>query len=167
MRTAILLRGVNVGGRRKVVMADLVKLLERHGYTDVSTYLQSGNVFASGRVDAAEIEKIIEDALGHDVDVITRSHDELREVVAGNPFTRHLDEPAKLAVAFCDRATTATIDKDAYAPDEVIIKGKDIYIWYPNGLGRTKIDASFGRKLGVVTTTRNWNTVLKLLALTA
>lgn len=166
MRTAILLRAVNLGNHKKISMPALKQLLEQHGYADVSTYLQSGNVLVSGPVKAAEIEKIIESGFGLDVDVITRSHDELREIVNGNPFPEHVDEPSKLAVAFCDKATTASIDKDAYAPDEIIIKGKNIYIWYPNGLGRSKIGASFGKRLSVLMTVRNWNTVVKLLALT-
>jgi uncharacterized protein (DUF1697 family) len=160
MRTAILLRAVNLGGHNRLSMPAVKKLLEDNGYTGVATYLQSGNVVVDGQVDPADIERLL------GVDVMVRTHDELQRVIDANPFPEHVDEPSKLAVAFCDWATSASVHRDAYAPDEVVIKGKDIFIWYPNGLGRSKIGAAFGKKLGVKMTVRNWNTVTKLLAMT-
>lgn len=160
MRTAILLRAVNLVKHNRVSMADVRRTLEEHGYTGVATYLQSGNVVVDGTVKPGDIARLL------GVDVILRTHSELKKIVSGNPFPQHVDEPAKLAVAFCDRAPAAGPDPLPYAPDEFVIKGKDIFVWYPNGLGRSKIGPSFGKKLGVMTTTRNWNTVLKLLELT-
>lgn len=160
MRTAILLRAVNLGGHNRLSMPAVKKLLEDNGYTGVATYLQSGNVVVDGEVDPARAERLL------GVDVMVRTHAELRRIVEKNPFPEHIDEPSKLAVAFCDRTPSASVDRDAYAPDEIVIKGKDIFIWYPNGLGRSKIGPAFGKKLGVNMTVRNWNTVTKLLHMT-
>ena len=159
-RTAILLRAVNLGSRNQLSMPEVRRRLEAHGYQDVVTYLRSGNVVAAGDVAAGDIAELL------GVDVITRSHAELREIVDGNPFPQHADEPAKLAVAFCDRAPIGSIPPDAYAPDEFIVKTKNIFLWYPQGQGRSKMGPGFGKKLGVMTTVRNWNTVRKLLELT-
>ncbi|WP_117212193.1 DUF1697 domain-containing protein [Allorhizocola rhizosphaerae] len=160
MRTAILLRAVNVGGHNKLSMPELKKLLQDNGYTGVATYLQSGNAVVDGSVDPAAVERLL------GVDVMVRTHSELRRIINTNPFPEHVDEPSKLAVAFCDRATSASVDREAYAPDEIVIKGENIFIWYPNGLGRSKIGPGLGKKLGVKMTVRNWNTVTKLLAMT-
>ncbi len=160
MRSAILLRAVNLGSHNKLSMPAVKKLLEENGYTGVATYLQSGNVAVDGTVSPADIERLI------GVDVMVRTHTELKTIIDTNPFPEHIDEPSKLAVAFCDRAPGVSIDRDAYAPDQVVIKGKDIFIWYPNGLGRSKIGTAFGKRLGVKMTVRNWNTVTRLLAMT-
>lgn len=171
MRTAILLRAVNLGPNNKVSMAALKDLLQRNGYQDVATYLQSGNVVTSGdaagkKVDGRDIEKLIEAEFGHRIDVITRSHQELEEIVAGNPFPQHAAHGSKLAVAFCAKAPKEKIDKDAYPPDEIIVKGKNIYLWFPDGMGRSKLSQAFSKKTSVIATVRNWNSVLKLAELT-
>jgi uncharacterized protein (DUF1697 family) len=166
MRTAILLRAVNLGPNNKISMAALKDLLQRNGYQDVATYLQSGNVVASGQVKAKDIEKLIEAEFGHRIDVLTRSHAELRKIVAGNPFPEHAGEGSRLMVGFCDKAPSGGIDKDAYPPDEIIVKGKDVYLWLPGGIGRSKLGLSFAKKLGVISTVRNWNSVLKLAEMT-
>lgn len=165
MRTAILLRAVNLGSNNKISMAALRDLLQRNGYQDVATFLQSGNALASGKVDPKDVERLIAQEFGHRIDVITRTHADLKRIVAGNPFPEHEGEGAKLAVAFCDKAPTTKIDKDAYPPDEFIVKGKEIYFWFPNGMGRSKLSLAFGKKLGVIATVRNWNSVLKLTEL--
>ena len=166
MRTAILLRAVNLAGTNKISMAALKDLLQRNGYKDVATYLQSGNAVASGDVRSKDIEKLIEAEFGHRIDVLTRSHAELEKIVAANPFPEHADEGARLAVGFCDKAPSVSIDKDAYPPDEIIVKGKNVYLWFPGGMGRSKLSLAFGKKLGVISTVRNWNSVLKLAELT-
>lgn len=166
MRTAILLRAINLAGTNKISMPALKDLLQRNGYEDIATYLQSGNVVASGDVKSKDIEKLIEAEFGHRIDVIIRSHAELTKIIAGNPFLEHAGEGSRLAVGFCDRAPSANIDKDAYPPDEIIVKGKDVYLWFPDGMGRSKLSLAFAKKLGVISTVRNWNSVLKLAELT-
>jgi uncharacterized protein (DUF1697 family) len=166
VRTAILLRAVNLAGNNKISMAALKDLLQRNGYQHVASYLQSGNVVASGDIDARGVEKLIEAEFGHRIDVLTRSHAELEQIVAANPFPQHAAHGSKLAVCFCDKAPSTNIDKDAYPPDEIIVEGKNIYLWFPEGMGRSKLSQAFGRKLGVIGTVRNWNSVLKLTELT-
>jgi uncharacterized protein (DUF1697 family) len=169
MRTAILLRAVNLGGNTKISMPALKKLLERNGYEDVATYLQSGNAVAAGKVEPEAIEKLIAEEFGKRIDVLVRSHAELERIIAGNPFPQHAGEGAKLAVAFCDKApkvSKADLPGDAFAPDEFIGKGKEVYLWFPGGMGRSKMFASLSKRLGVVSTVRNWNSVLKLAEMT-
>src|SRR5829696_1170349 len=103
MRTAVFLRGINVGGNKKIGMAQLREALERHGYGDVKTLLQSGNVVLDKATPEA-LEKLIEEEFGLQVRVMTRTNSQLRKVIEANPFKQHEDEPAKLGVAFLDRA---------------------------------------------------------------
>jgi len=166
MRTAILLRAVNLGGNNRISMVALKDLLRRNGYQDVETYLQSGNALASGKVKARQIEKLIESEFGQRIDVLTRTHADLEKIVAANPFPEHAAEGSKLAVGFCDRSPSLKIDKNAYPPDEIIVKGKEIYLWFPGGMGRSKLSLAFAKKLDVISTVRNWNSVLKLAELT-
>ena len=100
---------------------------------------------------------------------MTRTHAQLRKLIEANPFGQHLDEPAKLGVAFLDVAPgKVAIDVQRYEPDEFRIVGKEIYLWFPNGMGRSKIgDRMFLKALGAAMTVRNWNTVTKMAELTA
>lgn len=161
------LRGINVGGNKKIPMAGLRDALTRAGYADVKTLLQSGNVVLD-RADPAELEKLIDAEFGMNVRVITRTHAELLKVIANNPFKQHEDQPSRLAVAFLDKAPGKVgIDASVYAPDEFIVRGKDMYLWFPNGQAETKIgNPGFVKALGVAMTVRNWNTVTKMADLT-
>ena len=167
MRTAVFLRGINVGGNKKISMAELRAALSKRGYRDPQTLLQSGNVVLD-EVKPAEIEKVIQEDFGMQVRVIIRSHAELKAIVDGNPFKNHEDEPSRLAVAFLDQApSNVDIDPGPYAPDEFVIQGQEIYLWYPAGQANTKLlNPAMLKKLGVTATGRNWNTVLKMLSLT-
>lgn len=172
-RFVALLRGINVGGRRKVGMEDLREVLRSLGHTDVETYLQTGNaVFTTTRTDAAALAREIEDEigrqLGSDAKVLVRTPAELAALVDANPFPRAVTEPSKLHVAFLsetpDAERVASIDPARFAPDEFRVGERAIYLWYPNGAGRTKLTNDLlERRLGVTATSRNWNTVLKLL----
>ncbi|WP_020519004.1 DUF1697 domain-containing protein [Catelliglobosispora koreensis] len=168
MRVAVFLRGINVGGNKKIAMAELKRALEERGYNDPKTLLQSGNVVVD-KAKAADIEKLIKDVFGLDVRVMTRTHAELKAVVANNPFTQHASEGSKLNVAFLDAPLSKLdLDPTVYAPDEFVLNGKEIYLWYPNGMGRSKLLADApARKIGAVATVRNWNTVQKMLDLTS
>ena len=167
MRTAVFLRGINVGGHAKISMAQLREVLERHGHHDVKTLLQSGNVVVD-KVTEAAMEKLLLDEFGMQIRVMTRTHAQLRKVIEANPFPQHEQEPAKLAVAFLDKAPgKVSIDPQRYAPDEFIIAGKEIYLWFPNGMGRSKVgDKTFVKSLGAEMTVRNWNTVTRMAELT-
>jgi uncharacterized protein (DUF1697 family) len=169
-----LLRGVNVGGRSKLAMADLRRVLESIGYADVRTYLQSGNaVFSSARKAghklSAEIEKAISADLGLDVKVFIRTKDEMQSVVDANPYPKAVATPTQLHVMFLSAEVPAdvvmSLDAARFEPDEFRFGDRVIYLLLPNGLGRSKLPSYLcERTLGVSATTRNWNTVAKLAA---
>lgn len=170
-----LLRGINVGGKNKLPMTALVEIFKGLGCADVRTYIQSGNVVFSAsdalvRRIPTEVAATIEKKLGLTVPVITRSLDEWRTVATTNPFMTAGQDTKKLHVAFLastpDDANVAAVDPDRSPPDEIVVRGKEIYLFYPNGVARTKLtNAYFDSKLATTSTVRNWNTVLKLLSL--
>lgn len=172
---AALLRGINVGGRQKIAMADLRELLGSLGYSDVTTYLQSGNaVFTSPRDDlpelAGEIEGRIERDLGLRVTVLLRTGPQLAAVVDANPYPAAAINPKTLHVGFLsapvDPERLAGIDRSVFSPDEFVPGDRVLYLHYPHGAGRTKLAGTvLERRLGVRITARNWNTVITLLDL--
>ncbi|MGW6544433.1 DUF1697 domain-containing protein [Streptomyces massasporeus] len=175
---AALLRGINVGGSRKVPMADLRTLLADLGLDDVRTYLQSGQaVFASGHGDeeslAGEIARAIEKHFGFGVDVIVRDHACLRAIADACPFPAADLEPKQLHVTYFSAPVTpdrfAEIDQEAYLPEEFRLGDRALYLYAPNGLGRSKLAEHLSKPRitkGVIATTRNWNTVVKLVEMT-
>lgn len=175
MSTVIsLLRGVNVGGHHKIKMDALRAMHESLGHRRVRTCIQSGNVVfqTSARVMprlAAEIGDAIERSFGFRCDVVLRSAAELRQVVARNPFAGRAGlDAAKLAVTFLPfepaadaRARLAAIP---VAPEELHLLGREMYIYFPDGQGNTKLPfAAIAKALGAPGTARNWNTVTRLL----
>jgi len=176
MRYAVLLRGVNVGGRNKIAMTDLRRILADLGYGDVQTHLQSGNgVFSSSRSAdrlAAETAAAIAAGTGLRCAVMIRSGAELAEIVAGHPLGREPDNPSRYFVAFLsgapDRAAIARLSGQDFGSDRAWVRGRHAYTWCPDGLTATRLNYAFLEKqLGVVATARNWNTVRKLAELTA
>ena len=171
---AALLRGINVGGNNTLPMDEVRTLCHDLGHLDVITYLQSGNVvFASGgdpKEIVAGMEGSITERSGLKVAVLLRTHRELVTVAAGSPFDP--DDPKKLHVLFlndCPKAASlASLDPDRSPGDEYYAAGRDLYLHFPSGSGRTKLTLDyFERRLGVTGTARNWNTLLKLVELTA
>jgi uncharacterized protein (DUF1697 family) len=167
-----LLRGVNVGGRTMIPMPSLKASLEDLGHEDVVTYIQSGNVVFESRVKdpAKEIEERIAEDFGVSVTVVLRTPAELKKVVKANPFPE-VKEGRKLHVTFLRdkpaKAAVDALDPDRSPPDELVLKGRDLYVHYPNGQAKTKLTNDWvERTLGVRGTARNWNTVLKLVELT-
>jgi uncharacterized protein (DUF1697 family) len=175
-RYVAMLRGVNVGGKT-IKMAALARLFSDLGYGDVVTYIQSGNVVftsPSRRADALAraIEARITRDLGIDVRVLLRSRAELERVQHANPLLRAGADPSKLHVTFLTTKPAAALVRAAgaldFGADEFRVVGREVYVHCPNGYGRTKINNTFfEQKLHVVATTRNWNTVNKLLDLAA
>jgi uncharacterized protein (DUF1697 family) len=113
---------------------------------------------------------MIEDDLGLQVEVTVRSRAELAKVIERNPMPEHVVEPAKLHVSFLtgdpDAAGLAAIDPAAYAPDRFVLDGRQLYLWFPNGAGRSKLATLPWRKrIGVAGTARNWRTVLTMFDL--
>ena len=168
-----LLRGINVGGHHKLPMKDLKGIFEAAGCTNVQTYIQSGNVVfepAQAALDElpAQIGEAIEAAFGFSVPIVLRHVDELRQVVASNPFTGEDVDPKTLQIAFLQQAPTAEqiaeLDPDRSPPDVFSVIGREIFCYYPNGVRRSKLtNTYFDSKLGTISTARNWRTTLKLL----
>jgi uncharacterized protein (DUF1697 family) len=172
---AALLRGINVGGHAKVSMRELVDVFGSLGHAEVTTYIQSGNVvFRCASNKPAEIGRGIESAIGErfglKVTVILRSAAELVSIAAANPFPDAEGEPKKLHVLFLDRAPGAAaiagLDPDRSPGDSFAPSGREIYLRYAAGAGTSKLTLDwFERQLGAKGTARNWNTLLKLIAL--
>ncbi|HYU76747.1 MAG TPA: DUF1697 domain-containing protein [Ktedonobacteraceae bacterium] len=168
-----LFRGINVGGQRAVRMDELKGLHEALGLKDVVTYIQSGNVvFTSDDADPTRLLQQIEDGFaqrfGFHAKVIVRTAAELKDIIANNPFQ---DQPMKeskwVAVLFLATRPESTAQEDlreAYVgPEEFYIIGQELYVYYPNGIGRSKLSHAFlEKRLKTPVTGRNWNTVLKL-----
>ncbi len=168
-----ILRGINVSGQKKVNMKELKALYEELGFTQVRTYIQSGNVvFESSPAKpqdlAKQIEEKIADKYKFDVPIIIRDAEEWENTRKANPFlAKDNSQLDKLHVTFLsEEPTQAHLDKVAtyrYEPDEFIIVGKDVYVYCPNGYGNTKLNNTFfENKLKVTATTRNWKTVNEL-----
>ena len=168
-----LLRGVNVGGHARLSMAELRSALSNQGFDGVQTYLQSGNVVLDpGRRLLQELptalETAIADKFGLEVRVIVRAKDDLAAVAAAHPFRDDDSDHSRLHVVFLETAPAACkvadLDPDRSPPDRFEVKGREIYLCYPNGQGRSKLGlAYFERVLSVAGTARNWNTITKLL----
>jgi uncharacterized protein (DUF1697 family) len=169
-----LLRGINVSGQKKIQMKDLKFLYESLNFEEVATYIQSGNViFSSSETDASELAKRIENAInkkfGYEVFVILRSRDELEQAIENNPFIKRKDiDTSKLYVTFLKKLP-ADSKKDDFVrikkdSEEYDLVRKELYLYLPEGYGRTKLTNTYiERKLKVNATTRNWRTVNKLL----
>lgn len=171
-----LLRGINVGSHQRLAMADLRGLLTGLGYADVKTHLQSGNaLLTTGSTGSDKIAGAIEKAIARDlrlqVKALVRSGAELAEVVAGNPLDGVVTDGARYLVAFLSAAPgrdrLGAVDPDTFAPEQFRAGRRELYLWYPNGVHQSKMSNSFWEKqLGVTATSRNWNTVTRLLELT-
>ena len=168
-----LLRGVNVGGRGKLAMADLRAAASGLGHQQVRTYIQSGNlVFASTEPDPQAVGDELSGALGKAMGVApavaVRTHADLIAVVERNPFAER--DVAHLHVAFATGTEDASVpltDLEKYAPEEAVAVGRETFLYLPGGMGRSRLAADLGRKgltgPGRDATVRNWRTVTKLL----
>jgi uncharacterized protein (DUF1697 family) len=165
-----LLRGINLGARNKIGMADLRELFAALGAGDVKTHLQSGNVVFKGAVEASAIEARIKRDLGLDIAVLVRTSAQLDKVVKGNPFANKVKHPKQLHVTFLMESPPAArvkeLDPERSPGDEFAVVGREVYLHTPNGYGVSKLsNAYFEKKLGVAGTSRNWNTVTALAEL--
>lgn len=171
-----LLRGINVGGHNLVRMETLRAIHEGLGCESVRSYVQSGNVvFRAGKRGHSALAGSIADAIerGHGFrpEVVVRTANELRDAIARNPFAgRNGIEPAKLLVMFlAESPAPGALEKLAAAyrgPEEFHLRGRELYIYFPDGQGRSKLTiALIEKNLKTTGTGRNWNTVTKLLAM--
>jgi len=168
-----LVRGINVGGHKQVAMAHLRDLLTQLGLADPRSLLQSGNlIFRSSRRTSAQLELLLEaeaqKRLGLQADFFVRTAEEWKRVVARNPFAAEAKrDPGHLVVMFLKQAPDAksveALQAAIAGPEIVRAEGTELFIVYPNGMGRSRLThALIEKKLGTRGTGRNWNTILKL-----
>ncbi len=170
-----LLRGINVGGNKLIKMDALKALYAALGFDRPRTLLQSGNVvFSVKGSDQARLEKRIAGAIaqefGFEVEIVLRSVSQWQDVIARSPFARRKLDPSRLVVMFLARkpdpeGLRRLLAADI-APEEIVPGGQELYIHYPNGIGRSKLGkVPMEKLLKVPGTARNWNTVTKLFDL--
>ncbi len=174
-RYVALLRSVNIGGYGRMAMNDLRETFGSLGYDDIVTYIQSGNVlFTSASKSEDSIIETIESRIAHDFGdspaVLLRSVGELRRIGSKSPYAKAGANPARHHVTFLDeapaKAALEALELPASGKDELVVSGREVYVHTPDGYAGTKYTGTFiERRLGVVSTTRNWNTVTKLCEL--
>jgi uncharacterized protein (DUF1697 family) len=173
-----LIRGINVGGHKKTAMADLRAMFESLGLSAVKSLLQSGNLVFhdTTRRNSAAAELMLEEQalkrLGLDAGFFVRTAHEWEAIVAGNPFRREAsDDPGHLLL-FClkeepDKKDLKALQSAIVGREVIRAAGRHLYVVFPDGVGRSRLTtALIERTLGTRSTGRNWNTVLKLHALT-
>jgi uncharacterized protein (DUF1697 family) len=168
-----MLLGINIRGHKKIKMEDLTELYASLGFKNVRSYIQSGNIiFDSPDPNALnlihQIEEKIGNAFGFDVVVLIRIRNEIEKLVKNNPFAEK--DKNKLYVTFLSdtpaKSTLSELSKVKSKPEDFLITGREIYLFCPNGYGRSKVTNNFfEKKLKLPATTRNWKTVNKLLEL--
>ena len=169
-----LLRGINVGGKRKILMADLKKMFSNLGFTDIATYIQSGNVVFSAAIQedhlklSAQIEQAISKHYEFEVPVIIRTAKEWKEAMEQNPFLKKQEvEPERLHLTFLkdlpSKEKLEAILSYDYSPDQFQIFDKQVFVYCSGKYSDSKLtNGFFETKLKVAASTRNWKTVLIL-----
>ena len=166
-----ILRGINVGGKRKILMADLKALCQKLGWTNVVTYIQSGNLIFDSEKQNSQLENTLEKAIsskyGFDVPVIIRNADELQTSIGNNSFAAGDTDITKLHLTFLkEKPSEENVEKIKtynYEPDKFEIEEKHVFIYCAGKYHQTKLTNNFfENKLKVGATTRNWKTILKL-----
>ncbi len=168
-----MLRGINVGGHKRIKMDQLRRSFEALGFEQVKTYIQSGNVvFTTGKTSPAALSKKIEERIlkdfGFPASVISRNADEMSKMIAENPFLQQRGiDPAKLHVMFLSEppapAALKKLAEVTVAPDQCQCSAREIYFYLPNGVSKSVLwNSPVDRILAVITTTRNWKTVSSL-----
>jgi uncharacterized protein (DUF1697 family) len=175
-RQVALLRGINVGRNARVRMADLRELLTGAGYGEVRTHLQSGNVVLAAEATGAELEQeleaLLEGRLQSPIRVLVRNARELRAVVDADPLAEVAENPSLKQVTFLGSELDSAMAKELeaaatdLAPERLVVRGREIYTWHPDGIQRSPTAKLLtDQRLQVTVTARNWNTVTKLLQL--
>jgi uncharacterized protein (DUF1697 family) len=168
-----LMRGINVGGRNKLPMKDLAAVFEDVGCLDVRTYIQSGNVVLRGGPEPLErlaslVTERIAQRFGFRTPVVVRTAEQLRAAVEANPFLAASPDPRHLHVGFLaelpSSEAVAGLEPARSTIDRFAVRGREVYLHVPGGMGRTKLTNDwFDRHLGVTMTVRNWRTVNALV----
>ena len=169
-----LLKGINVGGHKKVTMADLRQLMTKEGFQNVQTYIQSGNVIFdaldNADIIANKIQELIHSHFGFEVSVIVKTHQELLSIFNACPFSNEKKKKSYF-ILFNKLPNTKLVDevsKKTYENEEFVIINKCLYFYSGAGYGQAKFNwNSFERKLKVTGTARNYNTMVKLIAMSS
>jgi uncharacterized protein (DUF1697 family) len=170
-----LLRGINVGGHNKLPMAKLREIAADVGFVDVLTYIQSGNLVASTDLDPEVAGDVlagaIREATGLRIPIIVRTAQQWADVIACNPFPDAVDPARHVHVVFLPAPASDAIkafDATAFAPEATAVRGSEIYLHLPEGMGRSRLAVAVNRLPEIAAgTARNWNTVLRIAALAA
>lgn len=168
----VLLRGVTPSGKNRVPMADLRAALSNAGLMDVKTYIQSGNVVAKSRLDQLSIQSLVHEVIareiGADITVIARTHDQLTRVLEGNPFPLNAAPHTYFSVLATRPAAplAEALRRMDFSPDSVRVTDDTVYTLYATKHSDSKFNNNFfERKLKVTATTRNFNTMSRLVEL--
>lgn len=170
LRYIALLRGVNVGRAKRIAMADLRKLVEDLGYTDVRSLLNSGNVVFDAAVSPIDAAQAIEQAmvrhLGISARVFVFACHVVDQIIDDNPLLHLATDHARLFAFLLpgapQRALAAELCRQDWAPETVALGRHAVYVWCPQGLLDSAVAAALGKRLGDGVTSRNWNTMIKL-----
>ncbi|PLP61089.1 hypothetical protein CYK37_01990 [Mesorhizobium loti] len=166
-----LFSGINVGGNRIVKMAELRAFFEELGFTDVASYVQSGNVvFCSAKGDATTLTQMLEQAFqqrwGFHSRIMVRDAAWFAQLVAGNPYPEVVEDPTKLHAMALEREPSSEeagrLAEKCTGPERFEVKGDVLYLHAPDGLGKSKFAEILPRTLKVPGTTRNWRSILAL-----
>lgn len=170
----VLLRGINLASRNRIAMPQLRASLEKAGFKEVATYVQSGNIVLTSRYGpdrvAKQVNALVEQRFGIDVPVLVRSKAELGEIVRRNPLAGVAFDPQRYIVTFLSGALPPGLMEGlasvAVPRHQYVVVGREVYSWHPEGVGRSPLFERLARRTTAVTaTSRNWATVTSLLAM--
>ena len=173
-RYLVMPRGINVGSRNRVPMAELRSRLTGAGYCDVATVLQSGNVIVSAEEDrpgevAGAMQRLLSNEFGVDVACVVRTAEQVRRVLQRDPLREVVADPSRYLVVFLskepDLAAAAALLREDHSPEAIAIDGAEAYVWTPDGVKAMTLSYAYlEKRFGVVATARNWNTLEKIAA---
>ena len=173
-RYLVMPRGINVGTRNRVPMAELRSKLADEGYSDVATVLQSGNVIVStesARADrvGSAVQRLLSDEFDVNVPCVVRSASQVRRVLERNPLREVVSDPSRYLVNFLSQEpdpemVRALLEED-HSPETIAIEGTEAYVWTPDGVKAMTLSYVYlEKRFGVTATARNWNTLEKIVA---
>ena len=173
-----ILRGINVGGHRKIIMAELRKMYELLGFSQIKSYIQSGNVVfkTNQKMSSHELESLLEKSIketfGHEVPVLIRTSEEWKMAIKTNPFFTKEANTDKLFITFLSQSPSTALKEELssmdFSPDQLKIIDKCVYLYCERKYHETKMTHSIiERKLKVKATARNWKTIMKISALSS
>ena len=173
-RYLVMPRGINVGTRNRVPMAELRSKLADDGYAGVATVLQSGNVVVSTESDrpdevAGAMQRLLSDEFDVDVPCVVRTANQVLGVLERNPLQEIVSDPSRYLVNFLskepDPEVVGALLEEDHSPEAIAIEGSEAYVWTPDGVKAMTLSYAYlEKRFGVVATARNWNTLEKIVA---